>query len=714
MAWNDYIFDYNNGSKFESGRYQVYFDMTNEQPQIKDLTYSQIIPNQSQYTFDIEGISGGNDELYAISWFEVADGDEENATGRGLNDIIFSFTPSLNLPKVIYSDHSSYNATGYPLTSTSEIDPSTQLGFNRTPFEMATQAIERHVTTNMPVLAVCSSTIRDEEQQVIYDLNMARHAIHSYCLTGDWTTHIVPLLEQGYVMNMNYDGEWRPPEPKSDSFTIYNTGQKDRWTNAGRTFIDGPYYRWCRIKMLSTDLIDGRLAFYREGLSDGKIKLIPVSVADVVSCEYSTDGGATWDESATFPFDYIYGERENENGTFISATRTGIGGDTGVPLFATRELAEGWVNHDPDVDISDALNYEDIANRYKITNPTGAEEVSTTMGDGSYLRNYFSQELVCSQGAIYEISEAFFDVGPQGIWEQIKPAIEMMGSNPIDVICGLKWFPFDLSTVLSGLASPQNYIYFGGYQFNLPSATVRKVINHGGYLDMGSFTIRDAFPNPSDFRNFEPFCKMKIYIPTVGIQDLSYNKYRGKTVSVRLYVDIKSGSTLIALLADGVLYDFFNGSCGVDIPITLTDKAQMGQAQLRNISNLAGVGINMGTAAATKNLGGALAGLANFESTMMDINNTSADQFNVTKGGSSPMGNGCFLPNYIYLIFEYVKTDETSNLNQLEGRATNRSGSLNSFSGYLQIDSINLRTTADMSENEKNEFVNLLQSGIFI
>ena len=565
----------------------------------------------------------------------------------------------------------------------------------------------------MPVLAVCSETIY-EDDVVIYDLDMARHAIHSYCLTGDWATHIVPLLDQGYVINMNYDGEWRPPEPKSDSFTIYNTGQKDKWTNAGRTFVDGPYYRWCRIKMLSTDLVDGRLAFYREGLSDGKIKLIPVSVADVVSCEYSTDGGATWDESATFPFDYIYGERENENGTFISATRTGIGGDTGVPLFATRELAEGWVNHDPDVDISDALNYEDIANRYKITNPTGAEEVSTTMGDGSYLRNYFSQELVCSQGAIYEISEAFFDVGSQGIWEQIKPAIEMMGSNPIDVICGLKWFPFDLSTVLTGLASPQNYIYFGGYQFNLPSATVRKVINHGGYLDLGSFTIKDAFPNPSDFRNFEPFCKMKIYIPTVGIQDLSYNKYRGKTVSVRLYVDIKSGSTLIALLADGVLYDFFNGSCGVDIPITLTDKAQMGQAQLRNISNLAGVGINMGTAAATKNLGGALAGLANFESTMMDINNTSADQFNVTKGGSSPMGNGCFLPNYIYLIFEYVKTDETSNLNQLEGRITNRSGSLNSFSGYLQIDSINLRTTADMSENEKNEFVNLLQSGIFI
>lgn len=569
------------------------------------------------------------------------------------------------------------------------------------PFDYPTNTLNCQIITNMPVIAVNVEAFESGELQTLRA---------NYMNNGDLSI-FDEYIESGDMIIIN---EAQEPEKKSSAFTIYNTGQKDLWKTSGRTYIDGPYYRWCRIKMLSTDLVDGRLAFYREGLSDGIIKLVPVSVADVVSCEYSTDGGATWNESAAFPYEYIYGERVNELGTFISATRTGIGGDTGVPLFATRDQAEKWVNHDPSVDISDALNYEDIANRYPIINPTGAEEIATTMGDGSYLRNYFSQELVCSRQAIYEISNDFFDTGAQGLWDAIAEGLPMMGSNPIDVICGLKWFPFDLSTVLSGLESPQNYIYFGGYQYTLPSATVRKVINHGGYLDMGSFTIQDAFPNPSDFRNFEPFCKLKIYIPTVGIQDLSYNKYRGKTVSVRLYVDIKSGSTLIALLANGVLYDFFNGSCGVDIPITLTDKAQLAQAQLRNISNLAGVGINMGTAAATKNIGGAVAGLANFESTMMDVNNTSADQFNVTKGGSSPMGNGCFLPNYIYLIFEYVKTDETSNLNQLEGRATNRSGSLNSFSGYLQIDSINLRTTADMSENEKNEFVNLLQSGIFI
>ena len=699
MAWNDYLIE-NGWNTPRYGECKILKSDLNYASSYSDLTFDMMhnwAGDGGASSNHVTNFRVLNDNRYPI-YFVLFD--QNGETGfAGLDPIHPLFTSQCYMDIILNSTdyfHGDVGVDAYPLDEIATGYPGCY------PFSTPTASPQTtEITTNMPIIAVDYASFTDQELQALRA---------NYLNNGDLSIFDEFIDDETMVL-LN---EAQAPEPKSAGFTIYNTGQKDIWTKAGRSYVAGPYYRWCRIKMLSTDQVDGRLAFYREGLSDGVIKLVSVSVADVVSCEYSTDGGATWNESAAFPYEYIYGERVNELGEFISATRTGIGGDTGVPLFATRALAEGWVNHDPNVDISDALNYEDIANRYPIVNPTGAEEIATTMGDGSYLRNYFSQELVCSQNAIYEISNDFFDTGAQGLWDAIAEGLPMMGSNPIDVICGLKWFPFDLSTVLTGLGSPQNYIYFGGYQYTLPSATVKKVVNHGGYLDMGSFTIKDAFPNPSDFRNFEPFCRLKIYIPTVGIQELSYNKYRGKTVSVRLYVDIKSGSTLIALLADGVLYDFFNGSCGVDIPITLTDKAQLAQAQLRNISNLAGVGINMGTAAVTKNIGGAVAGLANFESTMMDVNNTSADQFNVTKGGSSPMGNGCFLPNYIYLIFEYIKTDETSNLNQLEGRATNRSGSLNSFSGYLQIDSINLRTTADMSENEKNEFVNLLQSGIFI
>lgn len=570
------------------------------------------------------------------------------------------------------------------------------------PFDYPNTQLLCNIITNIPCIFVDKDYCTSEQ----IDLTTLRA---NYLNNGDLSI-FDELIESGHARIMN---EMQTPEPKSAAFTIYNTGQKDIWRTSGSTFVSGPYYRWCKIKMLSTNSVDGRFAFYRQGLNDGKIKLVPVSVADVVSCEYSTDG-ATWQSSDSFPFDYIYGERIDELGEFISATRTGIGGDTGVPCFATEAEALGWCNHDPSVDISDALNYEDIANRYGITNPTGAKETSTTMGDGgASLRGYFSHDYIMSYGSVAEISDAFFDVGPQGIWESIKDGIEMMGANPIDCIAGLKCYNLDLTQILTGL-SDYNFIYFGGYKYDLQQGNVKRVINYGGYKDLGTFTIEDAFSNPNDFRNFEPYCKLKIYIPTVGIQELSYNKYRGKTITVRMYLDIKSGNTLMCLLANNVLYDYFNGSCGVDLPICLTDKAALSQAQIRNVSNLAGVGINMGTAAATKDIGAALAGVANFGSSMLDLNNTSADQFNVTKGGSSPMGNAYFLPDYIYLIFEYIKTAETGNLQQLEGRITNKSGNLGSFSGHLQVDSIQLQTSANMSESEKNEFVSLLQSGIFI
>lgn len=695
MAWNDYLIE--NG--WNTPRYANTKIMKSDidyADSFSNLVYDLTMDTTGGNLFQISNLRVLNDNRHPI-YFVIFD-----STGEAYQT---SLNPIAPLYSGLYEYHGYYGGENHDdLNAPIDAYPLDTMGYlGSSPFDQPLGIANCNIETNMPVLAIDGDWF--EAQQI--NLNVLRA---NYLNNGDLSI-FDEYIEDDHIIIIN---EAQAPEPKSDYFTIYNTGQKDRWTKAGKTFVSGPYYRWCKIKLHSTDLVDGRLAFYRQGLEGDAIKLVPVSVADVVSCEYSTDGGATWNETSAFPYDYIYGERVNELGEFISATRTGIGGDTGVPLFATRALAEGWVNHDPSVDISDALNYEDIANRYGITNPTGAKEVATTMGDGgSQLRNYFTQEYVCSYGNVSEISNVFFDVGPQGIWESIADGLPMMGANPIDAICGLKVFNFDISQVLSGL-SDWNHIYFGGYQYNLTGGSVKKVINHAGYKDLGTFTIHDAFSNKDDYRNYEPYCKLKIYIPTVGIQELSYNKYRGKTVTVRMYLDIKSGATLMCLLADNVLYDFFNGSCGVDVPITLTDKAALCQAQLQNLSNLAGVGVNMGTAAATKDIGAGLATIANFETTLNGMNNTSADQFNITKGGSSPMGNGYFLPTYVYLIFEYIKTAETGNLNQLEGRATNRSGALNSFSGYLQIDSINLQTTSAMSESEKSEFVSLLQSGVFI
>lgn len=702
MAWNDYITEdgwnspnYPNTTIINSaGTFAETYS---------DLIFELYQETSNGYVFNIPSISVVGDNRHPI-YFVLCDttsGPSGNATSQVAP--LYSST---------FEYHGNYDGINVDLDDAPLAHyPLDDMGsgiVGTSPFDYSGQLTKCEINTNMPIVCV---DYYNMDQTTLNNLRS------NYMNNGDISI-LDPYIADNKMIIINSSA---PTEQKSSGFTIYNTGQRDMWLKSGRTFIDGPYYRWVRIKLLSTDQVDGRLAFYRQGLSDGVIKLVPVSVASVVSCEFSTDGGATWNESSAFPFEYIYGERENELGEFISATRTGIGGDTGVPLFADETTALGWVNHDPSVDISDALNYEDMAARYGISNKTGIAETTTTMGTASNFKSHFTQKYILDSGEITKISNAFFDTATN-IFEDIKKGLEMMGSSIVDAIGGVKYWPVDLTTVFTRLQS-QSYIFFGGYQWpptgDPTSVTVYKLLGYDGYLSLGTFTIEKSFPG-NDYRNYEPYCNVSIYLPYVGLQKLSYNKYVGKTTEVRYYLDINTGGCLACLLCDGKLYDYFNGQMGVDIPITVTDYAGFATAELQNISNLAGVGGNASgalTMGASGNIGGAAIATAGaigaFEKSMYDLQTTSINNFNNTKGGSGAIGNE-YLPQYVYLIFEYIKTEETPNLINLAGRASNASGTLGSFSGYLEVDEVELKTSAGMTEAEKNNFISLLHSGIII
>ena len=515
---------------------------------------------------------------------------------------------------------------------------------------------------------------------------------------------------------------WEPEtEPDGTEYTIYNTGQRGTWELGDIvTDVSTPFYRWVRVKLANTDTIDGRLAFYRVGLEDSIIKLKPVLTASVVYCEYSTDGGANWQTSDTFPYQYIYGERINELGTFTYATRTGLNGDTGVPIFEDEATATAWVNHSPDVDITDAVNYEDIASRYKLSNKTGTAEDDTIMGTASGFRSHFTQKYLLDRGDVSVIANALFDTTTT-IFEDIKKGLEMFGERIIDSICSLTYYPIDLTTIFTQLQS-QTYIFFGGYQFQPENFSVNKLVGYSGYIDLGSFTIEPTFPNIENAQNYSPFCRVSIYLPYCGMFELDYNKYVNKTIRVRYYIDVNTGGCLVCLFdsaTGGRLLDYMNGQIGSQIPITITDYSGYASAELRNISNLAGVGGNVlttGIAGASGDIMGAGVGavssVTGFGKAMYDLSTTSINQFNSTKGSSGALGNQ-YLPQYVYLVFEYVRTEETANLLQLEGKPSNKSGTVGSFSGYLEVDSVQLQCSG-ATETEKAEIISILHNGIII
>lgn len=449
----------------------------------------------------------------------------------------------------------------------------------------------------------------------------------------------------------------------------------------------------------------------------------------------------------------------------------GIGCATNLPIWDNLADATDFLNGNKD--ITDASNWNKISGdpAYKniIDNLTEQPETATEFGD-VYIRNIFSQLYLCNSAALYEISNNLFDYDVttlSGVWDDIKKGLEMYGSDPMQCVQGLRFYPFDLTSIFSDISS-QNYVYFGAYQLQLQNSSVYKMVYANGYKDLGSVTIKRTF---KDWRDFEPYTKLSIYLPYVGRYQLDLKKYYDKTINIRYYIDIRTGACCACLIANGVLLDWFDGLIGTEMPITLTDYSSYAQNQINIIMRNAGIGVagegavgalgvkgvnaamnysageqgaafantyvaqgggnaafsaaqsasaaagKAGAAGVAGSMGLMAAGmgvvaLGVAEKTAFDMMRTGTAAYTKGRPGSSAMINN-FLPQYPTFMFEIMEIDESPYLNELYGRPSNASGKLGDFSGYLEAEDVMLICPI-ATDNERQEIIDLVKSGIYL
>lgn len=514
--------------------------------------------------------------------------------------------------------------------------------------------------------------------------------------------------------------------PDGEIFEVINMWTHGTWLNDTPPQVSGqPYYRNFRGKMVS-----GKFALYKiQGIDDGKLKMGIKNDAEFYEMEYSTDG-INWHYTDDFPFEYFLRKRVDELGEFDYALTFS---NSKIPIFKDDTDAQDYL--DGNKDITDAENWNDIAPNYPISNKTGDDdEENTTMGE-VYTRAFFSQQYICDVGAIQQISNALFDIsndGVVGMWENIKKGLEMYGENPVDAIQSCMFFPVDLTQVYQSV-SVLPYIYFGGYKFDLQNGeTVSKITFPNGHYDYGTFHVYSSFGG--SWRDYAPYQRLYCYLPYIGWTELDIARYLDKDVRVWYYFDTRTGMCLACLFTNTengyVLQDYFNGQCGVSMPITLTDFTSyantqiqtllgVGKGQMQNAINIGGMAQDLASkgvgassiAMASASLGAVGVGIgatkALYGLTQNNINN-----FNKTKGGSSSMLNMC-LPQEVCFMIETQQCDITPNELSLMGFPSNASGRLNDFSGYLEVDTVNL-SCPYATENEKAEIVGLLKSGVYI
>ena len=575
----------------------------------------------------------------------------------------------------------------------------------------------------------------------------------SYCFGSD--ANAIELLKSEHCLNCDTGG--KPFDDTTNEYYIYNR-YKSVTIERGIVTDNNNIIHQLNERILYNG--NNGICLYRD--SNNKF-LLKLKVGDEVVGSYFSNTETISDvdynlfsEDIEY-YEPFYSTYDRSFGITDYQGNIAIGLYTNIPIWDNESDADDYL--DGNLDISNSSNWDKISgdSAYKniITNLTELPEEETEFGE-VFVRNVFSQLYLCDVGALYDISNNLFDYTPdatiQGQWEKIKKGLDMYGSNPMDAIQGLRFYPFDLTSIFTNI-QPQNYIYFGAYKQDI-SGTVYKMIYANGYKDLGSVTIKRTF---KDWRDFEPYTRLYIYLPYIGRFKLDLTKYYDKTINIRYYIDLRTGVCCACLIANGVLLDWFDGIIGTEMPITLTDYASYAQTQLSIIARNAGIGglataltsnainkelaTHLGSTEVPASSGDPFDSLASTSSgaagtagmvasgvglavgvgavvagavmkTRFDMTNNGTGKYNSTRGTSSAMINQ-FLPQYPTFMFEVQEIDESPYLNELYGRPSNASGAIGDFSGYLEAEDVMLICPI-ATDNERQEIIDLVRSGIYI
>lgn len=272
--------------------------------------------------------------------------------------------------------------------------------------------------------------------------------------------------------------------------------------------------------------------------------------------------------------------------------------------------------------------------------------------------------------------------------------IKKLFGNPMDAILGLSIVPLQMP--ISGRRSVKVGFVDTGVEMNVVS---------GQYISMdcGALTINEYWGSALDYL---PYTKIQIYLPYIGVRDISTDEIMGKTVHVVYNIDILSGSIAAQIkCGNSVLYTF-SGSCSSSIPVT-------GQNFTQVISSALNIASSMGLMAASGGLSAPVSASMAVSGVMTTANNVIGAKPRIEHSGSIAGTSGLMSIQTPYLIIEIPRQSLADKYNSFVGYPSNVTKLLGDLNGYTEIDSIHFENV-NATENELNEIERLLKMGVIL
>ncbi len=310
--------------------------------------------------------------------------------------------------------------------------------------------------------------------------------------------------------------------------------------------------------------------------------------------------------------------------------------------------------------------------------------------------------------------------------------------SPIDCVQSYMLFPFRIVS-RTGLIDPAVYKQSELTTENVKFANVTsnavawKLPEQSVIIDLGYIDAARYF---GDFRDFEPYTSLLLYIPFCGFIQLDCSTFMGKKIKIKYVVDWFSGSCTACIMADNLVVQTANGQIGIQIPLTGTQSAQLRnaidsaqlqfkQAQTSTVATIAALSVG---AAATVATGGTaapvLAGIGATAGVMANAVKASekldyqlqhvTTPFK-TVGGSTPANAAKIelTPRLIISRPKMLKGYNAEIFGKTNGFACIKTGYLSEFSGFTQCAAVNLDGITATAE-EKTALNALLLKGVIL
>ena len=329
----------------------------------------------------------------------------------------------------------------------------------------------------------------------------------------------------------------------------------------------------------------------------------------------------------------------------------------------------------------------------------------------SGLNTGFFTAFVCTQAQLQSVSNYLWtnvidDIidTSTGLGEKVD-ALKKMVTSPYDAIMGCSLVPVSPPTGGSKEVKMYGVVKTG---ISLPYASSRWV-----EVDCGTLNIHEFW---GSYLDYSPYTKTtSLYLPYIGVVSVDIDLIMAKALQVVYHVDILSGICIAYIVVDGSVKFQYQGHCSTTIPVTSSDYSgaiQSGLGLVGNIANVVSSGVSGGLSGG---LGGAVLGATGSAISQAPsvASNVMGMKPDIKSGGGVGSSGGILGVQKPFLIIERPKQSVPAFQNGFSGYPCNMTKKLSDLTGYTEVERINL-TNISLTEDEKNELLEILESGVYL